>query len=228
MYAPSLSQVSLFALEPIASAGPRLLSDEPQRKPIATMNTDSGGKFTFDVPKDQSVADLRVEAAGYAPSGVRVVADDDIGAMLLTQAAPVRGTITANGKPAANAAIIILGNAEYTTKTDADGHYTAPDITKWAARIYVIHPDYAMVEETFGQGAAKKGPDFSMTTGVAVKGRVVAEDGQTPVAGAQIVLDGWPAGKSADDGTFAIAHARKARQPGPPAGCGNLQRTLRP
>ncbi len=203
------AKVSLFALEPIASAGPRLLSDEPQRKPIATMNTDSGGKFTFDVPKDQTVADLRVEAAGYAPSGIRVVADDDIGAILLTQAAPVRGTITANGKPVANATIIILGNAEYTTKTDADGHYSAPDITKWAVRLYVIHPDYAMVEETLGQAGAKKGPDFSMSTGMAIKGRVVAEDGQTPVADALIVLDGWPAGKSAADGTFAIAHARK-------------------
>ena len=42
-----------------------------------------------------------------------------------------------------------------------------------------------------------------------VNGRVVAEDGQTPVADAQISVDGWPAGKSGADGTFAIAHAQK-------------------
>jgi len=39
--------------------------------------------------------------------------------MLLTQAPSVRGTITANGKPVANATVIVLGGAEYTTRTDA-------------------------------------------------------------------------------------------------------------
>ena len=43
-----------------------------------------------------------------------------------------------------------------------------------------------------------------------ITGRVVAEDGQTAVADAQISLDGWPAGKSGADGTFAIAHARRS------------------
>src|SRR5882757_3187598 len=83
------AKVSLFAPELIAAQGPRLLSAEPQRKPLATMPTDSGGKFTFDVPKDQIVVDVRVDAAGYAPSGIRLTADDDAGAMLLSQAAPV-------------------------------------------------------------------------------------------------------------------------------------------
>lgn len=204
------AKVSLFAPELIAAQGPRLLSAEPQRKPLATMATDSGGKFSFDVPKDQTVVDVRVDAAGYAPSGIRLnAADDDAGAMLLAQAPSVRGTITANGKPVANATVIILGGAEYTTKTDADGHYTAPDPSKWAFRIIVLHPDFAMVEELIGPAGSKKGPDFSMTAGVAIKGRVVAEDGQTAVAEAQLSLDGWPAGKSAADGTFTIAHAPK-------------------
>jgi len=204
------AKVSLFAPELIAAQGPRLLSEEPQRKPLATMATDSGGKFSFDVPKDQTVVDVRVDAPGYAPSSIRLnTADDDAGAMLLTQAPPVRGTITANGKPVANATVIIIGGAEYTTKTDADGHYTAPDPAKWAFRIVVLHPDFAMVEELLGPAGTKKGPDFSMTAGVAIKGRVVAEDGQTAVAEAEISLDGWPAGKSAADGTFTIAHAPK-------------------
>ena len=204
------ANVSLFAPELIAAQGPRLLSAEPQRKPLATMATDSGGKFSFDVPKDQTVVDVRVDAPGYAPSAIRLnAADDDAGAMLLTQAPNVRGTITANGKPVANATVIILGGAEYTTKTDPDGHYTAPDPSKWAFRVIILHPDFAMVEELLGPAGTKKGPDFSMTAGVAIKGRVVAEDGQTPVADAQLSLDGWPAGKSAADGTFTIDHAPK-------------------
>jgi large repetitive protein len=203
------AKVSLFAPELIAAEGPRLLSADPQRKALATMTTDAGGKFTIDVPKDQAIVDVRIDAAGYAPASVRLLSDDDAGAMLLTQAPAVRGTITGGGKPVANATVVILGGAEYTTKTDADGHYTAPDPAKWAFRAIVIHPDYAMTEEQIGPGATKKGPDFSLTAGVPMTGRVVAEDGQTPVADAEILLDGWPEGKSAADGTFTIAHARK-------------------
>jgi large repetitive protein len=204
------AKVSLFAPELIAAQGARMLAAEPQRKPLTTGTTDSGGRLSLDVPKDQTVVDVRIEAAGYAPSSVRVVPDDDLGAILLTQAAPVHGTITANGKAVANATVILFGGgAEYTTQTDAEGHYTAPDPSKWAARIFVLHPDYATVEELTGPNGTKKGPDFSMNAGVTLTGRVVAEDGQTPVGEAQIFLDGWPAGKSAADGTFTIAHARK-------------------
>src|SRR5437763_13453383 len=84
--------VSLFAPELIAAQGPRLLSAEPKRKPLATVTTDSGGRFSLDVPKEQSVVDVRIEAAGYAPAGGRYTADDDAGAILLNQAAAVRGT----------------------------------------------------------------------------------------------------------------------------------------
>jgi uncharacterized GH25 family protein len=203
------AKVSLFAPELIAAQGPRLMSADQQRKPLTTVTTDSGGKFTIDVPKDQMVVDVRIDAPGYAPAGVRLLADDDAGAMLLTQAPMVRGTITANGKPVPNATVALFGGAEFTTKTDVDGHYSAPDPSKWAYRAIVVHPDYPITEEQLGPAGTKKGPDFSMTAGVPIAGRVVAEDGQTPVADAQISLDGWPAGKSAADGTFAIAHARK-------------------
>jgi hypothetical protein len=203
------AKVSLFAPELITAQGPRLLSAEPQRKPLATVTTDSGGKFTIDVPKDQTVVDVRIDAPGYAPAGVRLLAADDAGALLLTQAPMVRGTITANGKPVANATVALFGGAEFTAKTDAEGHYSAPDPSKWASRAIVIHPDYAITDEQLGPDGLKKGPDFSVTAGVPIMGRVVSEDGQTPVADAQISLDGWPVGKSATDGTFAIAHARK-------------------
>ncbi|HEV7573037.1 MAG TPA: carboxypeptidase regulatory-like domain-containing protein [Thermoanaerobaculia bacterium] len=203
------AKVSLFAPELIATQGPRLMSADPQRKPLTTVTTDSGGKFTIDVPKDQTVVDVRIDSPGYAPAGIRLLSDDDAGALLLSQAPMVRGTITANGKPVPNATVSLFGGAEFTTKTDADGHYSAPDPSKWVFRAIVIHPDYAITEEQLGPAGTKKGPDFAITAGVPIAGRVVAEDGQTAVADAEISLDGWPAGKSAADGTFAIAHARK-------------------
>jgi protocatechuate 3,4-dioxygenase beta subunit len=207
--AVSGAKVSLFAPELIAAQGPRMLAADPQRKAITVATTDSGGKFNIDVPKEQVVVDVRVEAAGYAPQALRMTSDDDAGAILLPQAATVRGTITANGKPVPNATVVLLGGSEYTTKTDAEGHYSAPDPSKWVNRAIVLHPDYAITEEMLGPNGTKKGPDFSLTAGVSIAGRVVAEDGQTPVADAPLFLDGWPAGKSAADGTFTIAHARK-------------------
>ena len=203
------AKVLIFAPELIAAQGPRFMSAEPQRKPIATGTTDSGGKFNIDVPKEQSIVDVRTEAAGYAPSSGRYLSDEDAGAILLPQAPMVRGTITANGKPVANATVAIFGAAEYITKTDTDGHYSAPDPSKWAARVIILHPDYALVDELVGPNAAKKGPNFTMTSGVAISGRAVGADGQTPVASAELFLDGWPAGKSATDGTFTIGHATK-------------------
>src|SRR3954451_3731990 len=91
------AKVSLFAPELIAATGPRLMSADPQRKALATMNTDSGGKFTIDVPKDQTVVDIRIDAPGYAPAGVRLLGGDDAGAGLLTHGPLGRGTGMARG-----------------------------------------------------------------------------------------------------------------------------------
>lgn len=203
------AKVSLFAPELIAAQRSRLMAAEPQRTPLTTVSTDSNGRFSIDVPKEQPVADIRIEAVGYAPLAGWFAADEDAGAMLMTQAPAVRGTITANGKPLANATVVVLGAAEYTTKTDADGHYSVPDSSKWASEILVLHPDFAILVEPIGPLVAKKSPDFTMIAGVAISGRVVGEDGQTPAGDVPIFLDGWPAARSAADGTFTIAHARK-------------------
>lgn len=203
------AKVSLFAPELIAAQRSRLMAAEPQRTPLTTVSTDSNGRFSIDVPKEQPVADIRVEAAGYAPLAGWFGADEDAGAMLMTQAPDVRGTITANGKPVANATVVVLGTTEYTTKTDTEGHYSAPDPPKWAAHVILLHPDFAILDEPIGPLVAMKSPDFTMIAGVAISGRVVGEDGQTPAGDVPIFLDGWPAARSAADGTFTIAHARR-------------------
>src|SRR5262249_10645600 len=163
-----------------------------------------------DSPKGQPLIDLRIEAAGYAPSGTRVVPDEEIGAQPLITAPVKTGTITANGKPVAGAIVVwIGGDASVQAQTDANGKYSVADPDKWANFVLIIHPAYATVEEIVSQFlGGKKGPDRTLSPGVPVKGRVVSADGTTPVGKATILVDNWPVTTSADDGTFTVPHAK--------------------
>src|SRR6266550_6950752 len=200
--------ISLFAPETIEARRLRLVSTTPDHTPLATATTDSKGTFSLESPKGQSVVDVKVQANGYAPDSIRVLADDDAGAIALLAAAMQRGTITANGKPLAGAAVVLIGNnTDYLTKSDADGRYTVPDPSKWANRILVVHPDYAMIDESLLPARATSKLDFAMNAGVSVSGKVVAEDGKSAVAKAPVLIDDFPMAMAGDEGTFTIAHA---------------------
>lgn len=202
--------VSLFAPETIEARRARLVSSAVVRTPLVTATTGSNGGFSIDTPKGQPLLDLRIEAAGFAPESTRVVPDEEIGAQPLVAAPAKTGTITANGKPVVGATVVWIGDAEYTTQTDAKGKYSVPDPDKWASRLMIFHPDYAPLEEFLGQfGSNKKGPDRTLLAGVSVTGRVLASNGTTPVGKASVRVDSWPLAVSADDGTFTVAHAPK-------------------
>jgi large repetitive protein len=201
------ARVSYSTLELPEARMARLLSQTPVRVPAESTQTDAKGAFSLPSPKD-AVVELRIEAAGYEPTTRRVERDEDAGAIALTLRESRKGTITSGGKPVPNATVVIsYGGTDFTTRTDEQGRYDAPDV-KRARAITVLHPDYALDHEIFMNPVTPSSEmNRTLAAGVKLAGRVVAADGTTPVANAAIFLDDWPAGTSTEDGTFTIAHA---------------------
>lgn len=202
------AKVSAFALESLDARRARISSADTTRKPLATTTTDSKGNFSVDAPKS-SVVDLRFDAAGFAPQSERAAADDDAGVIQLQPGQMKQGTITAKGKPLAGAHVVVAGEyGEIITTTDETGHYSLPDPARINSRIVVKHPDYAIVNQTIGRLSTTR-TDIALDPGTSLSGRVVAEDGTTPVANAAVYIDDVPVTKTAEDGTFTIAHLPK-------------------
>lgn len=205
------ARISVHALELADARRERLVSKAPERVALATKQTDANGAFSLDSPPDP-VVDVRVEAKGFAPTALRIEKNDEAGAIVLRRAEEKSGTITAGGKPVANATVAwFAGINEVVARTDEKGHYKAPDPAKWAQRLIVFHPDFAHIDEASGPFApnAKKGLDRTLDAGIALQGRVVAADGKTAVPKARISVDGLPLATSGDDGSFTVAHAPK-------------------
>jgi len=201
------ARVSLSAVETFEARRARLLSATPEGVPISSAQTDSKGAFTLESPK-LPIAELRITMRGYEPWQSRIERDEEAGAIVLLKADMKSGSVTANGKPVANATVVVsYGSPEYLAKTDEAGRYEAPD-PKRARSIFVIHPDYGVSEEvaqSFTGGI--KSLNRTLTAGAPISGRVLSEDGKTPIAKATILVDGWPMATSGDDGAFTIARA---------------------
>jgi hypothetical protein len=203
------AKISIYAPETLDARRARIASSTPQKKALATATSDANGAFRIDVPKEQRFVELRVDAAGYAPDTTWSPAEDEAGAVVLTKAPVKTGTITGNGKPVANATVAWFGgtSTELIAVTDEKGRYSVPDPGKWAQRVVVLHPDFAPLND-FMIREARTSPDRTLQPGVKITGKITNEDG-TPAAGAELFVDNWPVGKTADDGTFTVAHARK-------------------
>jgi len=202
--------VSAFALETAEEMRERWVSPDPFRKPLARVTTDSKGNFSIEVK--QPVVELRIEAAGLPALSERAAADNDAGVLQLVSLPMSRGTITANGKPLAGATVVVWsGGAESITITDAGGRYPLPDPKRRPSRIVVRHPDYAPVERDLGPILATPA-DVAMTGGTQLSGRIVAADGETPVANAAVRLDELRVAMSDAKGMFRVAHASPRAQ----------------
>jgi protocatechuate 3,4-dioxygenase beta subunit len=203
------ARVSAFALETRDARRTRLLSKTPERTALVSATTTANGTFTLNPPKDVAVVELQADAKGYGFDVIRTERDEESVTMMLPVAAMKSGTITANGKPVAGVTVAWIGNgAEAIATTDAQGKYSVVDPSKWANVSLVFHPDYALNEQ-FYYGQRKADPSLTLDPGVAITGRVVGADGNTPVAGATLMVGTFSNAKTNDDGTFTIAHAPK-------------------
>jgi protocatechuate 3,4-dioxygenase beta subunit len=203
------AKVTLFAQESSEARFARLAA-RSARTPLVTGQTDAKGNFSIDLAKEHATAALSIEAAGYAPYARSVERDEEAGALAVAKSDAKQGRITASGKAVAGASVYWLsGAAESSSTTDAEGRYSAPDPARWAARLVIVHPDFAIHNEqgNAAAGSLTKSLDRSLVAGSALTGKVLTEDGKAPVAKAAIFIDEWPLATSGDDGTFRIAHA---------------------
>lgn len=202
------AQVVLVPAETPRERIDRLRGASPQPKVLAEARSDSHGNVTIVLPKGTSVATLQFEHTGYGPARLRAVDGEDLGAVVLPEAKTITGQITAGGKDVEGAIVSWVGqdDAEIVAKTDAKGHYSIPDPKRWGAlKRTIVHPDFAVDESL----QITRAPDVNgeLVRGVTISGRVVAEDGRTPVAGATLSVDGWSMATSKTDGTWTIDHA---------------------
>lgn len=201
------ARVSTYAPESDDARRARLLSEQPEAIPLATTQTDAKGAFSLESPKS-AIASVRVSLRGYAPAARSVERDEDSLVFVLEKLEMRSGTVKADGKPVANATVVMTGG-EFVTKTSAEGRYELP-LSKRGGAITVLHPDYAIDSEAFmnpSETVLRAKLDRTLKKGTAITGKVVSSDGKTPVAGAAIMVDGWPLATSAEDGSFTITRA---------------------
>jgi hypothetical protein len=170
-------------------------------QPLVSVTTGVNGAFSAESGGNGIVV-VHVSADGFEPVDIATV-PEPLGALVLRPAATVTGRVTANGKPVAHAAVIALPVVQgipTVVMTDADGKYRIADPTWWAERILVRHPDFAPALHPISSR------DFVLTSGDALRGSVVDENGG-PIGGATVSLDGLLEATTGNDGRFTIAHA---------------------
>jgi uncharacterized GH25 family protein len=179
----------------------RVLSTNPERIALAAVETDEKGAFSIATAGAPAV-DLVFEAEGRSIAVVEAIDGESLDPVVLREASPSRGKITAGGKPVAGALLVYPG--ALIARTDSNGDYVVPGQSR-PAGLRVIHPSYAQAWANPSR-ATQSQPNARLTPGSQLRGRVVAADGK-PVANASVSLDGWPLATSGDDGAFTIEHA---------------------
>jgi hypothetical protein len=200
--------VTAYALETAEARAERLVAGQ-DRRPLATVKTGADGAFR--VENDEALLAVGVRAEGSAPAMTTAVRGEAL-TLRLKPAAVRRGTVTAQGKPVAEAMVVWMAglgdpqSVELIVRTAKDGAYEVPDPDVWASGLAILHPDFALLSAT---PSPKWGSTLShqLTGGAPLPGQVIDGGSGQGLGGAALWVNGWPRAKSAVDGTFTIPHA---------------------
>jgi len=206
------AKVAAYALEVPRARASRLVAGT-DRVPVASATTAADGSFRLE--RLPAVVDVMAAASGYAPGFARL-ADGEVTTLTVTSAPTSRGRVLAAGRPLAGATVVWMSSVdgeeihELMLRTGPDGGYDVPAPEGWATGVLVIHSDFAPLSSE--RGVAGWGPALrhDLDPGVAVSGRVLNEATGQGVAGATLLLDGWPLGRAAADGSFLVRRAPRA------------------
>lgn len=203
--AATATKIAAYRQESWSETAARLLSAAPDAVPLALAESDAKGSFTIDAKQTTPVR-LVFSKHGFAPVAITAQPDDDIGAVLLRSAAMKKGRVTAGGAPLANTLVVwgLRNGIEYATRTSEKGEYNVPDPKRWGTDVFVRAEGFAPLFKTI-VSPAPADTAVILTAGKSITGKVAGSDG-VGVAKAAILVDGWPLGVTAEDGSFAIEH----------------------
>jgi protocatechuate 3,4-dioxygenase beta subunit len=203
------ARVEAYGLESPLERAARLVAGRA-RPLVGTATTAADGSFRLE--SGLAVVDLVVTAPGFAPAFASTAGGGPT-TLVLRRAATARGEVRAGGRPVPHASVVWMatddagGSRELLLRTGVDGTYEVPAPEKWASGVLVIHSGFAPLTsgpDFPGQGSALR---HELTAGVTVEGRAVDEASGRGVAGGTVLVDGWPLGRTAADGSFAVRHA---------------------
>jgi large repetitive protein len=115
-------------------------------------------------------------------------------------------------------AIARLTGENNAVTTDADGRFRFERLPDGRLTLTAEHPDYLEVSRTI-EVADEASADLTLSLGGSITGTVVGRDGRSPVAGAQVALEGmgdtfgWGEDSSRADGSgnFSFEHLKAGR-----------------
>ena len=189
----------------VAAFRPRPMSrilHELDRGSLTTTTTNKDGAFTLEVD-GHGLVEIQVVKDGYAPADALTATDEPVATIALRRASDVEGKVTANGKPVADASVIVLANLEgrpLVIVTNAEGKYRVPDPRVWAQSILIRHPAFAPAVHP------ATSPDFALDPGREIHGSVVDASGR-PATATIVELGDILSATTDDAGKFTVAHA---------------------
>lgn len=192
--------VRAFAQETPRERAARALGGKIDRDPLASATTGDDGAFRLEAARP--VVELIASADGRVSFYTDAADGDDLVAILLRAVKPLAGRVTADGRPVSRA-VVVAG--PLFVRSANDGTFSLPLVPSAALRLTVVHPDFAPVESI--SAMLDRAAEMKMTKGMAIRGRVLASDGRTPVAHASVSTGLYTAAETTEDGSFVIAHA---------------------